>query len=126
MSAYDLIGMEYRLGADGSNREIDCIHLCYRVLADLGIPVPAFKQSWYETDAREILKDINAWGIRVSYPHYNGDILLLPDSYRGWAFGVVWQNGFLLINRLTNQVNWCPSSVVQPKRIYRYCPTRSS
>ncbi len=43
----DLVGMRYKLGADGSNGEIDCIHLVYTVLERLGIPTPAFNDGWY-------------------------------------------------------------------------------
>ena len=126
MSAYSLIGMEYQLGADGTDRKIDCIHLCYTVLEELGIPTPEFKDSWYAIDSREILRDLALWGVRVEAPRYNGDVLILNDSETGWAFGVVWQNGLLLINRLTNQVNWFPFNAVLPLRVYRYCPTKSS
>ena len=49
----DLVGRPYRLGADGSGKEIDCIHLCYVALERMGIKAPAFKQSWY-TDSKVV------------------------------------------------------------------------
>ena len=118
--------MKYKLGADGSNKEIDCIHLCYKALADIGIPTPTFKTSWYERNTREILRDLAAWGDRVSEPYYDGDVLVLLEPDQGWAFGVAWQKGFLLINGLTKQVNWCPSNTAQLLRAYRYSPTKNS
>lgn len=101
----DLIGLRYRLGADGSNGEIDCINLCYRALEMLGIPAPAFKQSWYESGKWQILRDLLTWGVRVDSPAYDGDILLLQQDT--WAFAVTWQTGILYINRQLERVAWC-------------------
>lgn len=113
------IGMRYRLGADGRDGEIDCIHLTYQVLAELGVPTPQFEPDWYDSDARTILKAINSWGERIERPGYDGDVLLLSDSAVSWAFSVVWQNGILYINRDLNQVKWSPLHMLSSVRSYR-------
>ena len=100
----DLIGMPYRLGADGSDGHIDCIHLCYEVWDELGIKAPPFKQSWYEASKWEVSRDLLNWGFRVKKPEYDGDILLL--SQQSWAFAVTWQTGILYVNRGLGKVQW--------------------
>lgn len=113
----DLIGRPYRLGADGSDREIDCIHLVYTVLDRLGVPTPEFQSGWYTADARTVLRDIQQWGHRVAQPQYDGDVLLLRQS--GWGFAVVWQDGILYINGELQRVAWSPLCAVQNCRCYR-------
>ena len=100
----ELIGLRYRLGADGTNGEIDCIHLVYRALEDMGIATPAFKPAWYGATKWEVARDLLAWGCRVSSPQYDGDVLLLKQQ--GLAFGVTWQTGILYCNRHLNKVAW--------------------
>ena len=113
----DLIGRPYRLGADGTGDDIDCIHLVYIVLTRLGIITPAFNPHWYTAPIREVVRDLNAWGFRVVQPEYDGDVVLLPQN--SWAFGVTWQNGILYINPQLQQVAWCPFSVMPRCRCYR-------
>ena len=120
----DLIGMPYVLGADGRSGAIDCIHLVYRALAMMDIPTPPFKPHWYDLPTREILTDLNAWGMRTPSPTYDGDVSVLPDSETGWAFGVTWNNGILHINRRLMRVSWAPTELVPVSRSYRYFPTR--
>lgn len=115
--------MPYVLGADGTRGSIDCIHLVYEALRVMGIPTPAFKQCWYELPAREIIRDITAWGNRIASPTYDGDVSVLPDSETGWAFGVTWNEGILHINRAVMAVNWSPCAMVPISRSYRYSPT---
>jgi len=115
--------MPYVLGADGSRGSIDCIHLVYEALRVMGIPTPAFKECWYELPAREIMRDIRAWGNRIASPTYDGDVSVLPDSETGWAFGVTWNEGILHINRAVMAVNWSPCAMVPISRSYRYSPT---
>ena len=114
--------MPYVLGADGSRGSIDCIHLVYEALRVMKIPTPPFKTRWYETPAKEIMRDINHWGIRIASPTYDGDVSILPDSETGWAFGVTWCSGLLHINRAVMAVNWAPLDSVRVSRSYRYCP----
>ena len=120
----DLIGMPYVLGADGNSGAIDCIHLVYQALRVMEIPTPPFKSNWYEYPTREILRDINQWGMRVEDPTYDGDVSILPDSETGWAFGVTWCSGILYINRMMMAVTWCPIRSVPSTRSYRYSPTK--
>jgi hypothetical protein len=101
----DLIGLRYRLGADGTGGEIDCIHLVYEVLRRCQIPTPAFRPEWYDASWRLIARDLLAWGKRVEQPAYDGDVLLLRQDTK--AFAVTWQRGILYINRQTERVNWC-------------------
>ena len=110
----DLIGMPYRLGSDGRDGKIDCIHLCYVVLDRLGIPTPVFNHRWYRGIKREIARDLYAWGYRVHNPRYtDGDILLLPQD--SLAFAVIWDTGVLYINRQLEKVQWSAvQSLIQP------------
>ena len=101
--------MRYRLGADGSDGEIDCIHMVYVVLRDLGIATPAFDERWYEASWATIARAFLQWGRRVSAPRLDGDVLLMPGDK---AFAVVWQNGVLYIDRLGNRVCWSPLSTM--------------
>ncbi len=100
----DLIGLNFRRGADGSNGEIDCIHLCYTVLKRLDIDTPPFDTSWYEASKLTIFRDLYSWGVRIDKPAYDGDIILIPA--KGWTFAVSWQKGILYCNQFTGKVNW--------------------
>ena len=113
----DLVGKLYRLGADGSDGAIDCIHLVYTVLGRLGIPTPEFQADWYTADIKTVLRDIHKWGRRVAQPQYNGDVLLLRQT--GWGFAVVWQDGILYVNGELQKVAWSPLCAVQDCRSYR-------
>jgi hypothetical protein len=103
----DLIGKPYRLGADGSDSDgaIDCIHMVYAALQDMGIPTPAFKASWYEATRRQIARDLLTWGRRIPKASYDGDILLLRQEHT--IFAVAWSQGVLYINPVLEQVAWC-------------------
>ena len=96
--------MPYRLGADGSDGYIDCIHLCYKALERMGIDAPKFKPSWYEASKWEICRDLMRWGFRVEKPEYDGDILLLPE--RSWTFAVMWQGGILYVHPTLQKTQW--------------------
>lgn len=117
LSCADLIGLRYRLGADGSNGEIDCINLCYRALEDLGIAAPPFNPDWYTASKKQILRDLLSWGVRVDRPAYDGDIVLFDQS--GWAFAVTWQTGILYINRQLERVAWCSVHKLEKYRCFR-------
>ena len=104
----DLIGLRYKLGADGSNGEIDCIHLVYKVLERCDIPTPEFQDAWYEASTTKVFRDLLRWGFRVDHPAYDGDVLLLKED--NWAFAVTWQTGILYVNRHLNFVTWGPVS----------------
>ena len=116
MSVFDLLGLRYRLGADGSDGEIDCIHLVYAVQRELGIPTPVFKENWYEAEWREVARDLLGWGTRIPKPAYDGDVILMPTEER--AFAVAWQQGFLAINHRSKRVQWLPLSVLPATQIH--------
>lgn len=103
----DLIGRPYRLGADGTENEIDCIHLVYEVLKRHSIPTPPFQHSWYSASRIQIARDLLRWGKRVERPTYDGDVLLLRQERL--AFAVTWQTGILYINRHLGKVAWTSS-----------------
>lgn len=111
----EIIGKRYELGADGSDDAIDCIHLVYAVLADLGITAPVFKPSWYDAGPHTILRDLLRWGKRVDSPLYDGDVVLLHQTPA--AFAVTWQTGLLYINQDLKAVAWCPIGTLP----IRYC-----
>lgn len=117
----DLIGLRYRLGADGTGGEIDCIHLVYVVLGRLGIPTPQFKADWYQAGWREVARDLLRWGDRVAAPAYDGDVLLFKQGTQ--AFGVTWQTGILHINPDLKQVAWCPASSISGCHCFRMSAT---
>ena len=99
--------MRYRLGGDGTNGEIDCIHMVFAVLDELGIERPAFKAGWYEAGTRAIARDVLRWGRRIPLPTMDGDVLLLPEGgFKTFAV-VVWQ-GVLYIDQLGELVCWSP------------------
>lgn len=101
----DLIGLRYRLGADGGDGEIDCIHLVYVALGRMGIQTPPFRSSWYDNNWREISRDLLKWGRRIDSPSYDGDVLLLMQDTP--VFAVTWRSGILYICEMTKKVSWC-------------------
>lgn len=112
-----LIGKKYRLGADGSGEEIDCIHLVYVVLRELNIATPTFKEEWYLASTKEVIRDLREWGRPVKFPLYDGDVVLQKQGH--WSFGVVWQKGVLHINRLSEKVAWAPLTNITVPHCYR-------
>lgn len=117
----DLVGMRYRLGADGTNGEIDCIHLVYTVLERLDIVRPEFNEDWYNASSYKVLRDLLRWGVRVDRPEYDGDVLLMTQG--NWAFAVVWLSGVLYINTELEKVSWCSLRQLSAYRCFR---TKSS
>ena len=120
----DLIGLRYRLGADGSNGEIDCIHMVYTAQEDMEIPMPPFKPAWYEASWQSIARDLLLWGKRVSKAAYDGDIILLKQDRK--AFAVVWSQGAFYVNEKMAKVTWCQLEVLPDHYAFRYCPTNGT
>jgi hypothetical protein len=100
--------MRYRLGADGSDGCIDCIHMVLVALDDQGVNRPAFKRSWYEASQRAIARDLLRWGRRIAAPKLDGDVLLLPGDK---TFAVMAWQGVLYIDRLGERVCWAPVQI---------------
>lgn len=115
----DLIGKSYRLGADGSDDDgaIDCIHVVYKALAVMDIPVPVFDPGWYTASNWQIARSLLKWGRRIISPLYDGDVLLLQQDYM--AFGVVWSQGILHINNRTKKVAWCGTDTLMGYHAFR-------
>ncbi len=113
----DLIGLRFELGADGSNGKIDCIHLCLIALSRMGIPRPAVNPGWYTMTRRQICRELLTWGVRISRPTYDGDIILF--SKEAHTFGVSWQQGALYINSLSQAVQWCPHGCLPESHYFR-------
>lgn len=113
----ELIGLRYRLGADGSNGEIDCIHLVYRALEAMAIQTPPFNPQWYAMPTRVVLRELLKWGRRVPSPAYDGDVVLVPQD--SWAFAVTWDQGLLHINRGSERVAWCPLASLTGAHCFR-------
>ena len=112
------------MGADGTDRQIDCIHLCLYALDAFNIPRPDLNPEWYETGAMTHLRAMRKWGKMIAEPHYDGDILWVGGS--GPTFAVVWDLGILHINHQSKMVSWCPIGKISNYRTYRYCPTKGS
>jgi len=117
----DLIGRPYCLGADGTGDDgaIDCIHMVYVALDDMGIPTPAFNAGWYEAPRRQIARDLLTWGRRIPKASYDGDILLLQQDRP--IFAVVWSQGAIYISPRPEQVAWCRIEVLPTYHAFRCC-----
>lgn len=105
-SIFDLVGMPYRLGGDGSDGTIDCIHLVVTVLDHLRIEHPEITAAMYEGTDRQIARWLLSWGKRVAEPSYDGDVVLFSGQQK--AFGVVWNGGILNIGNPHQVVQWTP------------------
>ena len=107
----NLIGRKYSYG------ENDCIHLVFDALDQLQIKNPGVQSAWYEMTPKQVLGELNRYCDRVEHPSYDGDIALL--DVRPMAFGVVWQNGVLYINRFLSAVDWKRVERLSIRRFYR-------
>lgn len=123
MSPSRFIGYDYELGADGTGRKIDCIHLVLAVLDDLDIKRPPLDPTWYEGNRHKIARDLIGWGVRVDVPSYDGDTIVWTDRF--FAFGIVWSQGILAISDRTRKVAWFPLQAANLTRA-RCFRTRSS
>lgn len=115
----DLIGLRYRLGADGSDGEIDCIHLVLMALDRMDIPRPAVKSEWYDERPVLICRDLLRWGNRIDRPQYDGDVILLRTERP--TFAVAWQTGMLYVNQASEVVNWCRIEHLPRYHSFRCC-----
>jgi len=117
----DLIGLRYRLGADGTGGEIDCIHLVLTALDRMAIPRPAVNPEWYGERRFLICRDLLRWGKRIEQPQYDGDVILLRTERP--TFAVAWQTGMLYINQTSEVVGWCPIKHLPSYHGFRCCHT---
>lgn len=114
----DLIGLPYKLGSDGSNGTIDCIHMVYAALRRMGIKTPQFNPTWYNASARVIYRDLKAWGRQINSPQYDGDVLLILEAGRP-IFAVAWETGIIYINQQTEKVAWSTEQAFTRYRCFR-------
>ena len=119
-----MLGMDYVLGADGTDRQIDCIHLCLYALDEFEIKRPALNVNWYKTSALTHLRALRKWGKKVERPTYNGDILWCGGIAP--TFAVVWDTGVLHINNQSEKVHWCPVDRISNYRTFRCSHTSDS
>ena len=124
MRCDQLLGLRYRLGADGTDGEIDCIHMVMYALDDMGIPHPQLEADWYEQPALVHARAMRRWGDRIAIPAYDGDVIWLRAETP--TFAVLWDRGLLHINQTAIRVLWSPWPVPLKYSAYRYCPTRGS
>jgi cell wall-associated NlpC family hydrolase len=114
-----MLGKPYRLGADGADPDgaVDCIHLVYMTLTELGIEAPTFNPAWYASSRKCIARELLRWGTRVEKPEYDGDVLLLPQAQA--TFAVTWNRGCLYINQHSRVVAWCPIGSLPTSHCFR-------
>lgn len=124
MRCDQLLGLRYRLGADGTDGEIDCIHMVMYALDDIGIPHPPLELNWYEQSALVHGRAMRQWGKRIKEPAYDGDVIWLKAGTP--TFAVLWDHGLLYINQAAMRVMWCPWPVQHKFSAYRYCPMSGS
>ncbi len=110
-----LIGKRYEFGANGST--VDCIALVIQALDSMGIENPGLKKEWYGMSLAAICRELSIYTDPIKEPTYDGDVVLITGD--PVAFGVVWQQGILYINRLAMAVDWKPISSVSTRRSYR-------
>lgn len=113
----DLLGRPYRLGADGTDKEIDCIALTVTALERMGIENPGLRREWYGMTPRQVLRELKRYTVPIERPTYDGDIVVLSGAPP--AFGVVWQRGILYINQALMKVDWKPVGQLSILRSYR-------
>jgi len=110
-----LIGKQYAYKTNGDT--LDCISLVIQALDSMGIPNPGVKSSWYGMGPLAICRELRAYTDRIKEPTYDGDVVLITGD--PVAFGVVWSQGILYINRTAMAVDWKPISNVSTLRSYR-------
>jgi hypothetical protein len=115
--------MPFRLGGDGSDGTIDCIHTVKAGLKDLGIPMPAIKTTWYEAGANIHRQALLQWGERVEDTK-DGDIVWVRSEQP--TFGFIWRQGCICVIPPLEQVTWVNLKSLPSFRTYRYCPMRSN
>ena len=110
-----LIGKRYEFGSNGHT--VDCISMVIQALDYMEIRNPGLKPGWYGMSPFGICRELNQYTDRIKQPTYDGDVVLITGD--PVAFGVVWQQGILYINRLAMAVDWKPISSVSTRRSYR-------
>ena len=123
MTPYDLIGRQYRLGADFISRpEGDCLSLARAVLSYHGIKTPTPQRSWYRRLRRgdtAVFKDeLEHWG-EVTADLRCG-VVALCRAENGYGMAVWFEDGWLSF--VGSEVKWSPIGALQV--VERYCPRK--
>ncbi len=115
--------MPFRLGGDGSDGTIDCIHAVTAGLNDLGIPTPFIEPSWYESGPKVHLKALLQWGERVT-DNRDGDVVWVRSERP--TFGFIWRQGCICVIPPMDRLGWVNLKSLPNFRTYRYCPMKGS
>ena len=110
-----LIGKPYKYGTNSDS--VDCISLVIQALDSMQIDNPGLKTSWYEMSLASVCRELSTYTEKIKRPEYDGDVVLIATD--SLAFGVVWQQGILYINRQAMAVDWKPISALSIRRSYR-------
>ena len=125
MTPLQLIGMNYRLGADPVRHgATDCIGLVVTVLNHYGIQTPVIQRDWYRRlrrgDTQVFEDELNRWGKKTTKPTI-GVVALCPANM-GKGLAVFAEGGWLLFSGST--VQWRPIDALQD--VVFYCQRNST
>ena len=103
----DLVGMQYRLGADPEKHgAADCLSLTRHVVGHYGYSLPPAQRSWYRRLRRKdysvFTEQLSSWGKVINVPRLGSIVLCRTDA--GYALGAYWCDGCLVF--LGTQVTW--------------------
>ena len=115
----DLVGIEYRLGADPERHgKADCLSLARHVVGHYGILLPPPQRSWYRRlrrgDHSVFEEELERWGYVVEEPKIG--TLALCRSDNGYCLGAYWKEGCLAFVGKT--ALWRPVTVSPIERFY--------
>tara|TARA_R100000654_G_scaffold708_3_gene2734 strand:- start:2459 stop:2863 length:405 start_codon:yes stop_codon:yes gene_type:complete len=112
LKPYELIGLEYRLGADPVRHKAgDCLSLVRTVLGHYGFTVPKGKRDWYRRLKRKdysiFFEELNRWG--VESPPKLGTIGLCKSD-DGYGMAAFYEEGWLSYQKTLDKsvVKWSP------------------
>ena len=123
MTPFDLIGRNYRLGADFVSRpEGDCLSLARAVLTYHGIETPTPERSWYRRlrkgDTAVFPEELERWGQKTTALECGVVALCRADN--GYGMATYFEGGW--ISFVGSVVQWSPIGV--PQVVELYCPQK--
>ena len=126
MEVFELIGMEYRLGAEPlQHHKADCLSLSRYVLSTYGIETPVPERSWYrrlrKKDYSIFPEQLELWGCRTTTPKI-GVVGLIHVDDDAFGLATYWEGGW--ISFVGPRVKWSPIEVLQINALY--CPQSKS
>ena len=119
MHPYDLVGMEYRLGASPDKHgKADCLTLAKAVLTFQGIKTPPPQRLWYRRLLKgetEVFRDeLDKWGDKVTSPRLATVALCHAPS--GYGMATYFENGW--IGFVGSEVSWIPTAALPAVALY--------